>query len=247
VLQFYDPGVITRENVNSYLALFPYDRTLYAPKFCRTLLIPAVARSRFCQYTDRRIAKYDHYCPWMLAPVGLRTHRFFLLFLITNDLAAAYYAVGCWKHLRWELSGLAVPWSGRFWADVRLGAGVCIQFDPFVAGIFFVLAGVVLFMTGFIGQQLWYTAKNVTQIEIDRIEEWHEENPGAVYVHQYDRGFVQNLREDWFPPKAAKHAPVPLCKPPNEEERVKEKQSQEEAAPTKRSAPPGKQKRKVRK
>jgi hypothetical protein len=55
-LQFYDPGEITRENVKSYINLYPLDRVLYFPKVCPTLKLPVVARSRFCRYTGRRIA-----------------------------------------------------------------------------------------------------------------------------------------------------------------------------------------------
>jgi palmitoyltransferase len=226
-LQFYDPGVITRENVNSYIALFPFDSVLYPPQFCRTLLIPAVARSRFCQYTNRRIAKYDHYCPWILAPIGLRTHRFFLLFLVLNDAAAAYYAVGCWRFLRWELSAYVIERSGGFWADLWIELIAMIRIQPFVAGIFLLLAGVVLFMTGFVFQQLYYTARNITQVEMDRIDGWRrkeeaEGRPNAVYVHRYDRGIWANLKEDCFPPRAARHPPVPLCeKPPEQVQEVK--------------------------
>jgi hypothetical protein len=184
----------------------------------------------------------------MLAPVGLRTHRFFLLFLITNVIAATYYAVGCWKHLHWGRSRFVVPWRGSFWVDLVLAARVSIQFDFRVAGIFFVLAGVILFMAGFIVQQMRYTGKNVTQIEIDRIEEWSEANPGAVYIHQYNKGFVQNWKEELFPPKAEKHPPVPLCTPPSTQRKVPEvKHNQKEAAPKKRSTPAKKQKAKGRK
>jgi hypothetical protein len=56
LLQFYDPGEITRENVKSYIDLYPLDRVLYFPKVCPTLRLPVVARSRFCRYSERRIA-----------------------------------------------------------------------------------------------------------------------------------------------------------------------------------------------
>jgi hypothetical protein len=219
LLHFCDPGVVTREPVNSYIALFPVDGVLYPRQLCRTLRIPAVARSRFCQYTGRRIAKYDHYCPWILAPIGLRTHRFFLLFLVANDAAAAYYAVGSWRYLRWLRAGFAVERAGGFWANRLIDFLVVVKLQPVAVGLFLLLAGVVAFMTGFVLQQLYYTARNITQVEIDKIEDWRyreqsEGRPHAVYVHAYNRGVLANLREDWFPPVAAKHAPVPLHEPP---------------------------------
>jgi len=56
LLHTMDPGEITSENVESYLKLYPYDNILYVPHFCRTLHIPVVPRSRFCRYTQKRIA-----------------------------------------------------------------------------------------------------------------------------------------------------------------------------------------------
>jgi hypothetical protein len=56
VLQWYDPGRITRENVNSYLAIYKPDGVIYHEGVCRTLRIPIVARSRFCRFTNQRIA-----------------------------------------------------------------------------------------------------------------------------------------------------------------------------------------------
>ena len=56
IFQFADPGVITKENVISYLKRYPYDGRMYKPGICPTLNIPIVARSRYDRYTKRRIA-----------------------------------------------------------------------------------------------------------------------------------------------------------------------------------------------
>jgi hypothetical protein len=56
VLQFIDPGWVTAENVESYLQVYPYDNVLYSRLICPTLRIPIPARSRFCRYTNKRVA-----------------------------------------------------------------------------------------------------------------------------------------------------------------------------------------------
>lgn len=61
ILHFANPGVITKENVDAYLELYPYDYVLYSPKECTTLKIPVVPRSRFDRYTNRRIAYVFYY------------------------------------------------------------------------------------------------------------------------------------------------------------------------------------------
>jgi hypothetical protein len=57
-LHFMDPGWITAENVESYLQVYPYDRVLYNRHICHTQRIPVPARSRFCQYTRKRVAYF---------------------------------------------------------------------------------------------------------------------------------------------------------------------------------------------
>ena len=56
LFQFLDPGEIRNDNVESYLKIYPYDHQLYFPKLCPTLNIPIVPRSRYCKYTNKRIA-----------------------------------------------------------------------------------------------------------------------------------------------------------------------------------------------
>jgi hypothetical protein len=56
LLRFYDPGIVNRHNVNSYMKEYPPDNVLYHPHVCPTLRIPVPARSRYCRYTNRRVA-----------------------------------------------------------------------------------------------------------------------------------------------------------------------------------------------
>jgi hypothetical protein len=57
-LHWSDPGRITPENVESYLQAYPYDNVLYGRTICDTLKIPAPARSRYCRFTNQRIAYF---------------------------------------------------------------------------------------------------------------------------------------------------------------------------------------------
>lgn len=77
-------------------------------------------------------------------------------------------------------------------------------------GAMIILVGIVIFMTGFVGQQAYYISRNVTQVELDKIDDWKEQNPGKKYVHKYNRGIVQNWKEFWCPPVAKKHPPAEL-------------------------------------
>jgi hypothetical protein len=91
---------------------------------------------------------------------------------------------------------------------------VGIKFDPFVMGAMIILVGIVIFMTAFVGQQVYYISQNLTQVELDKIDEWKELNPGKKYVHMYNKGILQNWKEFCCPPLAEKHPPAPLIEVP---------------------------------
>lgn len=209
ILQVADPGVVTVENVESYIKLYKYDNMLYKRKICPTLLIPAPARSRFCKFTNRRIAKYDHYCPWVLAPIGERTHRFFLLFLVTNMISCIYLGT---MHVHWIRTWIqsASPytrWSDSKWHNALTVFDIALHRDSLLAAstiMLWVLA-VVLFV--FVCQQAYYISLNRTQVELDKIE-WIEEDLDTPYVsHFYDHGLIRNWKDFFYPPYVAKHKP----------------------------------------
>jgi hypothetical protein len=78
ILRLVDPGEVTLANVESYLERYPYDGILYTRRLCPTLGIPAPARSRFCRYTNRRVAYFLNANSQLLRsllPVGPRTDR----------------------------------------------------------------------------------------------------------------------------------------------------------------------------
>ena len=50
-------------------------------------------RAHHCTTTGRCIVKLDHYCPWTNNAVGVRNHKFFLLFIFYTFLLC-FYALG---------------------------------------------------------------------------------------------------------------------------------------------------------
>ena len=84
IFQFIDPGSITKNNVDNYLKVYLDQQQQKHIKLnrCAYLYIPAVPRSRFCSFSQKRIAKFDHFCPWVIQPIGEKNIRFYLLFLL---------------------------------------------------------------------------------------------------------------------------------------------------------------------
>jgi palmitoyltransferase len=89
---FSDPGTVHAGNVDRHLESFAYDGMLYAPRRCPTMRLQAPARSKFCRVTNRRVARFDHYCAWMGNSVGENNYRYFLSFLLWHVVLCAYGA-----------------------------------------------------------------------------------------------------------------------------------------------------------
>ena len=206
-LQFIDPGIITKYNVLNYLKKYPYDHQLYFERMCPTDHIPIVPRSRYCKYTHHRIAMYDHYCPWVLAPIGERTHRFFLAFLISCTNVSAYYAYGCLKRIifRMLLISSKVKWTQSKANNIALGFLILVRAEPLTFSASILLIVIVIALLIFIGQQLYYVSKNITQIELDKYDtlkdKMKESGSDQKIINYYNKGIVENWKEFLFPSK----------------------------------------------
>ncbi|KAJ3447861.1 palmitoyltransferase swf1 [Anaeramoeba flamelloides] len=87
---YTDPGIITKDNVEDHISRYPYDNQLYYPTECRTCKMQKPARSKHDRYLNKCIARYDHYCTFLKAPIGLRNYRWFLLFLLSGGMIHIY-------------------------------------------------------------------------------------------------------------------------------------------------------------
>lgn len=87
-------------------------------------------RAKHCAVTDRCVAMFDHYCPWVGNCIGLGNRHYFTIFLWL-ELAAIVVAAGvAAARLHWSGHGLAdgsaaVTWTAVFLVvDIFLGVSV---------------------------------------------------------------------------------------------------------------------------
>jgi hypothetical protein len=200
VFQFVNPGEITNTNVLSYLALYPADGKLYCDSLIPGTVWPAVPRAHYCRWTNRWIAKFDHYCPWVAQPIGERTFRLFLLFLVSCVVISV---VGC--------AGYGVHYFKRV-KEERAEKGIGALVDVALRGIdwmwtFSGLVGVAVILLGYIGMLCWQCSRNLTSLEMTKKKQWERQNPGERFVNAYDKGFWENWRLVLWPPIARQHPP----------------------------------------
>lgn len=211
LLQYIDPGEVNEFNVESYLAIYPHDNVIYTPKMCSTLNIPVVPRSRYCNYTHRRIAKYDHYCPWVLASIGERTHRWFLLFLASCMTGCMYLLNGFVYMFINKFAPFInrIKWSPSSLRNLVITVILCLRLDKWSFGTMILLAVVIITLLFFIIQQMYYISQNKTQIELDKYEVEAErrkkEGDKSPIINIYDKGIIGNWAEFLFPPKVKTH------------------------------------------
>jgi hypothetical protein len=200
-LQLADPGEIVSTNVLSYLDRYPADGCLYTDCFHEGS--PIVPRSRFCGRTHRWIAKYDHYCPWVAQPIGERTCRVFLLFLVCCLAISAVGLIGFsmffWRRIEMYPNLTA-------WRVYRFASVVAIDHVVELLG-WSLTVGLTATLFFFLGLLAVQCSRNETTIERSQKRAWKKRNPGKRFVNAYDRGFVANWSSVLFPERVVTHAP----------------------------------------
>ncbi|EAX93149.1 DHHC zinc finger domain containing protein [Trichomonas vaginalis G3] len=207
IFQIADPGVINAKNVNGYLKMYPFDDVMYRPNICPTQHIPIVSRSRYDRWTKRRIAVYDHYCPWVCAPIGERTRRVFLAFLFFTVQASVYYTLGYFLTLRYlitTMNGWPEP-NVTLFDKVTNCITVCVSLWPYLSCAFFALFVIGLSLFIFMCIQVLTISRNETQIETAKLKYLRKKK--LIQKNPYNIGFIKNWKQVLFPPK------IPLCDP----------------------------------
>lgn len=221
-----DPGTITRENVDAYLRAYAYDEVLYHRKRCRTLGVDAPARSKWCTTTERRVARFDHFCVWINNTVGANNLRYFLGFLAAQLALVAYVSVACAVGVRNDLARKDA-WSLVFAHRTKSGEEATLMNDwallyRFIAyhyasalALFVFCVLITVLLAVFLAYNVRLAMQNVTTNETFKRDALREsvEAMGSeskidwdeIAKNTYDRGIVGNLKEVFFPPVDSDH------------------------------------------
>ncbi|KAJ5078491.1 palmitoyltransferase hip14 [Anaeramoeba ignava] len=91
---FLDEQKVTKEsltNKNTWMGKYPSD--IIEDKFCETCQIIRPLRSKHDAKSGKCVARFDHFCPWTINPVGYKNHAIFYLFLVTVFISEFIYVI----------------------------------------------------------------------------------------------------------------------------------------------------------
>jgi len=170
---FANPGIITTENQDQFLASFDYDSALYFPdRKCHTCGTERVPRSKHCAITGKCIARFDHFCGWLNNDVGELNYRWFHLFLVMNYVACFYgaYLYGAVLYGIVEQENLMesvfmTPSGQQIQATPIIIVQYMLSMYLIVIAQWFFLIAIGMMLFGFWGYHMYLTMKNRTTNE----------------------------------------------------------------------------------
>lgn len=180
---FLNPGfvpepadtLVVSQQIQQLLEIGKFD-TLH---FCVHTFVRKPLRSKYLRFSNRLVARFDHYCPWLYNDVGVRNHKVFVVFSYTLAVAIALFCVLAMKYFLVADSLDESDWDDRC---MLLPEGLCAGFhtSPFVFNLtlwsIFQLAWVSFLCV----VQTFQILKGLTSWELTTL---NDPSPGPMYNH----------------------------------------------------------------
>jgi len=178
------PGYITERNLTKY-DNYPYDNLLYVNKNCPTTGFRKLPRSKYDRFTNRHVARFDHFCAWVDNSIGEENYRFFLLFLAVHIGMCAYGAIVTYHLLLGEIEDKnlfnAIFFNAQTGQEVNADFWVISHFmfmRHFQLSAIMVLMGAMAVVLGlFMAFHLYMAATGITTNEYYKwrqVKKWHK-------------------------------------------------------------------------
>nr|CAB3267899.1 ZF(DHHC)-4 zinc finger protein [Phallusia mammillata] len=189
-----DPGIISVQEDQKKRMIVHLAETegLKMDNICSTCMIAKPLRSKHCAVTNKCIAKFDHYCPWVFNAVGAGNHLYFIAYLcfLLGMLSWNVYAVFLyWEHgcrSTDDLVGMEHLWH-------------VVQCSPWVMWIFvnvlFHLLWVCVLLTCQMYQIAWLGVTTNERMNAGRYHHFHTSQHGHLEKSPFDRGFINNMAD----------------------------------------------------
>lgn len=147
--------------------------------------INKLARSKYDRFTNRHVARFDHYCGWVHNTIGEENYRYFLIFLFTHVGMCIYGTVITWSLFVGEVQDKdlfnAIFFNGKTGHEVEADFWVVIHYmfmKHFELVVVLLLMGAMAFvLTLFLSFHLYMAANGMTTNELFKwreVKKWHK-------------------------------------------------------------------------
>ncbi|GAA5969222.1 hypothetical protein JCM8115_004322 [Rhodotorula mucilaginosa] len=135
--------------------------------FCLACMVRRPLRSKHSFATDRCVAKFDHYCPWVWNDVGVNNHRQFLLFVASLVGGVLLFARLTWAYFYEKAPDL----SPDAYCPALVPTLVCTAttYDPFAFAVSSWACLQLTWTVILLGAQLWQVARQMTTLEVSNV------------------------------------------------------------------------------
>jgi hypothetical protein len=188
-----DPGVVTRDNVQSWLALYAYDHVIHLPNTCEHCALPRPARAKHCDICNHCVARFDHHCPWVNACVGAHNVRHFIAFLLSTATLCLYCVVLAYVVLQFHYTHtLRAPrWAPPNTDPYRLPLSqkllMCTADNILVVCLALFTGVIAIVLYSFAAYHLSLVWSNTTTYEEFKWERYHRTGRRAVHFVARER------------------------------------------------------------
>jgi palmitoyltransferase len=195
------PGYITERSIPKY-DNYPYDNLLYAKKKCPTMGFRKLPRSKYDRYTNRHVARFDHFCGWIDNTVGEENYCFFLLFLLVHIGMCLYGTIVTYHLFNGEIQDMdlfnAVFYNAETGEEVQADFWVVSHFMFMkhfqLCGVFVLMGAMTLVLGLFFLFHLYMASKGMTTNEYYKwrqVKTWHKKE-----THKFMEAVLEGKMKD---------------------------------------------------
>lgn len=189
-----DPGIITtqQEQKKRMIIRAAESNSLHIERVCSTCMVLKPVRSKHCAITNKCVAKFDHFCPWVYNAIGSGNHKYFIAYL--------FFLLGT---LTWNVWACFQYWHVKCHASENQRTFDIISLYPSCSPWVFWIFGNLCFHTIWVFlllicqmyQIAWLGVTTNERMNAGRYSHFETSQQGHLSKSPFNRGFFNNIAD----------------------------------------------------